>query len=123
MNTAEDGRRTPTYDEKKSTPTTTVDDVNAHGTSEVVDAATEARLLAKLDRRLVPMISWIYLMNFMDRGKHTFTFLVLRPADKPTNMSIASGDDSCGNDFCYSTYLFIHFSLRALLSFFADPVS
>ncbi|TFL05431.1 major facilitator superfamily domain-containing protein [Pterulicium gracile] len=67
MNTAEDGRRTPTYDEKKSTPTTTVDDVNAHGTSEVVDAATEARLLAKLDRRLVPMISWIYLMNFMDR--------------------------------------------------------
>jgi hypothetical protein len=35
----------------------------------VVDAATEKRLLRKLDMRVIPMICWIYLMNFMDRGE------------------------------------------------------
>lgn len=38
------------------------------GTSPVVDAETEKRLLKKLDRRIIPCICWIYLMNFMDRG-------------------------------------------------------
>ena len=33
-----------------------------------VDPETEKALLKKLDRRLIPMICWIYLMNFMDRG-------------------------------------------------------
>jgi hypothetical protein len=33
-----------------------------------VDAETEKRLLRKLDMRIIPMICWIYLMNFMDRG-------------------------------------------------------
>ncbi|KAF9732185.1 transporter C1002.16c-like protein 8 [Paraphaeosphaeria minitans] len=32
-----------------------------------VDAATEARLLRKLDCRIIPMLCWVYLMNFMDR--------------------------------------------------------
>ena len=26
------------------------------------------KLLRKLDIRIIPMICWIYLMNFMDRG-------------------------------------------------------
>jgi hypothetical protein len=34
----------------------------------VVDKLTERKLMAKLDRRIVPMVMWIYLMNFMDRG-------------------------------------------------------
>ena len=34
-----------------------------------VDSATEKRLLKKLDRRIIPIACWIYLMNFMDRGK------------------------------------------------------
>lgn len=35
----------------------------------IVDAETEKRLLKKLDRRIIPICCWIYLMNFMDRGK------------------------------------------------------
>jgi hypothetical protein len=35
----------------------------------VVDAETEARLIKKLDRRIIPVCCWIYLMNFMDRGE------------------------------------------------------
>lgn len=31
----------------------------------------EARLIKKLDRRIVPMMVWMYLMSFMDRGTHT----------------------------------------------------
>jgi hypothetical protein len=37
-------------------------------TPRTVDAETEKRLLRKLDMRIIPMICWIYLMNFMDRG-------------------------------------------------------
>jgi hypothetical protein len=40
---------------------------NAEAIPEV-DAATEQRLLRKLDWRIIPMLCWIYLMNFMDRG-------------------------------------------------------
>lgn len=34
-----------------------------------VDDATERKILAKLDRRIIPMVVWIYLMNMMDRGR------------------------------------------------------
>lgn len=40
---------------------------NAEATPHV-DAATEQRLLRKLDYRIIPMLCWVYLMNFMDRG-------------------------------------------------------
>ena len=36
-----------------------------------VDKETEKRLLKKLDRRIIPMAVWIYLMNMMDRGMVT----------------------------------------------------
>jgi len=46
-------------------------DQHAHvektGTAAGVDAEVEKRLLKKLDYRIIPMICWIYLMNFMDR--------------------------------------------------------
>ncbi|RVX71739.1 hypothetical protein B0A52_03923 [Exophiala mesophila] len=35
--------------------------------SERVDKMTERKLLSKLDKRIVPVIMWMYLMNFMDR--------------------------------------------------------
>jgi hypothetical protein len=34
-----------------------------------VSEETENRILKKLDRRIIPMVCWIYLMNFMDRGE------------------------------------------------------
>ena len=34
----------------------------------VVSPEVEKRLLKKLDRRIIPICCWIYLMNFMDRG-------------------------------------------------------
>lgn len=33
-----------------------------------VSPEEERRLLRKLDVRIIPMICWVYLMNFMDRG-------------------------------------------------------
>jgi hypothetical protein len=39
-----------------------------------VDAATEQKLLRKLDWRMIPMLCWVYLMNFMDRGTLTYTW-------------------------------------------------
>jgi hypothetical protein len=50
------------------TPPTRTEDVEKIGTSAVIDKETEKRLLRKLDMRIIPMICWIYLMNFMDRG-------------------------------------------------------
>jgi hypothetical protein len=50
------------------TPPIRIEDVERIGTSTMVDAETEKRLLRKLDIRIIPMICWIYLMNFMDRG-------------------------------------------------------
>lgn len=35
--------------------------------SELPGPEVESRLLKKLDRRIIPMACWIYLMNFMDR--------------------------------------------------------
>lgn len=41
-----------------------------HGTAvPVVSAEVEAALIRKLDRRIIPVCCWIYLMNFMDRGQ------------------------------------------------------
>lgn len=40
----------------------------------VVSAETEKRLLKKLDRRIIPICCWIYLMNFMDRGGQSLSF-------------------------------------------------
>ncbi|KAF2021639.1 hypothetical protein BU24DRAFT_417277 [Aaosphaeria arxii CBS 175.79] len=45
-----------------------IDTVENAGSSLAVDLETEKRLMQKLDRRIIPMICWIYLMNFMDRG-------------------------------------------------------
>lgn len=45
-----------------------IEQVENAGSSVAVDAETEKRLLRKLDIRIIPMICWIYLMNFMDRG-------------------------------------------------------
>ena len=42
----------------------------------VVDLETEKKILRKLDIRIIPMVMWIYLMNFMDRGMNEcFSFL------------------------------------------------
>lgn len=38
-----------------------------------IDAQTEKILLRKLDLRIIPMICWVYLMNFMDRGSWSFS--------------------------------------------------
>jgi hypothetical protein len=37
--------------------------VDAHPLPAGIDKATEKRLLAKLDKRIVPVIMWMYLMN------------------------------------------------------------
>lgn len=50
-------------------------DAGPDGVVPVVSAEVERRLLRKLDIRIVPMVMWIYLMNFMDRGKQFRTVL------------------------------------------------
>jgi hypothetical protein len=50
------------------TPPMRAEDVEKIGTSAAIDKETEEKLLRKLDVRIIPMICWIYLMNFMDRG-------------------------------------------------------
>jgi hypothetical protein len=49
------------------TPPTRTEDIEKIGTSTIVDKEIEERLLKKLDLRIIPMVCWIYLMNFMDR--------------------------------------------------------
>jgi hypothetical protein len=49
------------------TPPMKTEDVEIIGASLAVDKETERRLLRKLDVRIIPMVCWIYLMNFMDR--------------------------------------------------------
>ena len=56
-------------DEKQDVPSPTSETVEDYGTSTAVDKVTERKLLAKLDKRIVPCIMWMYLMNFMDRGE------------------------------------------------------
>jgi len=53
--------------ESPGTPPLKNEDVEKNDTPSVVDAETEKKLLRKLDIRIVPMVMWIYLMNFMDR--------------------------------------------------------
>lgn len=70
------GTTTPPETEKGSShhdrPEPEADGVLAnHGSSLAVDKETEKRLLKKLDRRIIPICCWIYLMNFMDRGEQT----------------------------------------------------
>jgi hypothetical protein len=64
------GHTTP--DKKRSNSTSSVpqkiEQAYHAETLRTVDAETEKRLLRKLDMRIIPMICWIYLMNFMDRG-------------------------------------------------------
>ena len=64
------GRNTPDKKELESPPAAPlkVEDVEAAGSLQTVDPATEAKLIRKLDIRIIPMLCWIYLMNFMDRG-------------------------------------------------------
>jgi hypothetical protein len=51
------------------TPPMKTEDVEMIGTSVAVDKETERRLLRKLDLRIIPMVCWIYLMNFVS-GMH-----------------------------------------------------
>lgn len=64
------GQSTPDKKRTGSNPSVPekIEQVDNAGTSLAVDAETEKRLLRKLDMRIIPMICWIYLMNFMDRG-------------------------------------------------------
>jgi hypothetical protein len=60
--------------ESPGTPPMKTEDVEKNGTPPVVDPETEAKILRKLDIRIIPMVCWIYLMNFMDRGKDSMPF-------------------------------------------------
>jgi hypothetical protein len=40
-----------------------------------LSASEEARLWRKIDRRLLPMLTLMYLVSFMDRGEIRFRFL------------------------------------------------
>lgn len=67
------GQSTPDKVDKKRTESgpsvpEKIEQVENAGTSIAVDAETEKRLLRKLDIRIIPMLCWVYLMNFMDRG-------------------------------------------------------
>jgi hypothetical protein len=42
----------------------------APGADDYLDPAAERSVLRKMDRRIIPMVMWVYLMNMMDRGKH-----------------------------------------------------
>jgi hypothetical protein len=65
------GRYTPDEKGTESPPPASERIEDAEGNAQLagVDAATEKRLLRKLDMRIIPMLCWIYLMNFMDRGE------------------------------------------------------
>ncbi|XPS95506.1 hypothetical protein M3J09_004795 [Ascochyta lentis] len=63
------GQSTPGKERNGSSPSVPekIEQVENMGTSIAVDAETERKLLRKLDMRIIPMICWVYLMNFMDR--------------------------------------------------------
>lgn len=42
----------------------------APGADDYLDPASERSVLRKMDRRIIPMVMWVYLMNMMDRGKY-----------------------------------------------------
>jgi hypothetical protein len=59
---------TSLVEKRAETSPSNVERAGLGGSPQGIDAETEKRLLRKLDLRLIPMICWIYLMNFMDRG-------------------------------------------------------
>lgn len=65
------GRNTPDKKEVDTPPLAAAkaEDVET-GVPRTVDAETEKKLIRKLDYRIIPMLCWIYLMNFMDRGTY-----------------------------------------------------
>ena len=63
-----DGDRSSPTKEEEGIATTSDGPTNEDSVA-FVDDATEKRILRKLDRRIIPCVCWIYLMNFMDRGK------------------------------------------------------
>ncbi|KAH7329636.1 major facilitator superfamily domain-containing protein [Stachybotrys elegans] len=56
----------PNYSDKEGSSQRNENVLNPE-TVPVVSEETEKRLLRKLDLRIIPLICWIYLMNFMDR--------------------------------------------------------
>jgi hypothetical protein len=68
----------PEYESKESGLPSDLsqDELESAGTPVVVDKMTERKLMRKLDLRIVPMVMWIYLMNFMDRGKTSRILLI-----------------------------------------------
>ncbi|KAI5362544.1 Putative major facilitator superfamily, MFS transporter superfamily [Septoria linicola] len=54
----------PSYGEYDSQGGVQIEDVHA---PRLVDEETEKRLIRKLDKRIIPMVMWMYLMSFMDR--------------------------------------------------------
>ncbi|KAL6707309.1 hypothetical protein ACN47E_004297 [Coniothyrium glycines] len=67
MRLSEENKKHRDSDTPSTPPEKLEDVVENTGSSLAVDAATEAKVLRKLDIRIIPMICWIYLMNFMDR--------------------------------------------------------
>lgn len=67
MKESDDGSGTPPYTDKTATPQELENAVHNGQNPTPVDPEVEARLVKKLDRRIIPMVCWIYLMNFMDR--------------------------------------------------------
>ncbi|KAM0545384.1 hypothetical protein ACHAPJ_011368 [Fusarium lateritium] len=61
-----DGDRSSPTKEEEGIATTSDGPTNEDSVA-FVDDATEKRILRKLDRRIIPCVCWIYLMNFMDR--------------------------------------------------------
>lgn len=67
----ESDRYSPTTKEEEGIATNSDGPVNETSVPYVSEE-TENRILKKLDRRIIPMVCWIYLMNFMDRGMFLF---------------------------------------------------
>ena len=88
MNANKDGPvlTEPEYRDEKGSDTSPnpplkLEDVEQSASMIDIDPVTEAKLLRKLDIRIVPMICWIYLMNFMDRGAYGMLILRSRLTD------------------------------------------
>lgn len=56
-----------------------------HNGHPIPDDAIESSILKKLDRRIIPMCCWIYLMNFMDRGVYNCIALTCTTPDACPN--------------------------------------
>jgi hypothetical protein len=67
ISTATDYKDRDVDSDTPGTPPAKIEDVELIGASTIVDKETEKRLLRKLDLRIIPMVCWIYLNNFIDR--------------------------------------------------------